>query len=432
MARVGGAARFDGWRIVGLGALLHALGFGLIGAYGLVATPLIEEFGATPTQLGLGMSISIACTAVLGAALGPLLDRGPLRAIMLAGVALMLGSLLAVSRGSALGELAVGFALGTVGMSMYSLFPAQVMIVNWFVLRRGTALSLAAVGMSVASFIVPPLTAWLIDALGWRDAVAALACGAALLVAPAIARLAVKRPEEVGQQPDGLALPRAEHPGAAGATAASLVEVPLGRLLVDRNFWLVGIGIGLALCVSVASLFLVRHLEELGIPRTRAALVPSLSAVFGALGKLLAGWLADRLDQRAVAIGALSLHGLGWLIVATQSGLGAMLIAAVPLGLGGGGFLPLPPVLQGSCFGRASIGRVSGLHALLGLPFLLSVAPAVGWGAARGGGFAAPFLGLIGALALAALVLGLLRIPRAEPQPLRSGWTASAPRESGA
>ncbi len=412
--------RFDGWRIVALAALSQGLALPLLGAYALVATPLIEEFGASTTQLGVGMSIAILATALAGAPLGILLDRGPLRAIMLSGVALMLASVVALSRGMALWQLAACFAFATVGMSMYGMLPVQVILVNWFVLRRGRALSWAFVGTSLAAFVVPPTTAWLIEWLGWRGALVALAAGAAALAAPVIARL-VKRPEEVGQTPDGIpAEPRSAPASAARSEGVARAESaePASEVtswLRDPNFWLIGVGVGLALSVSIATLFLVRHLETLGIPRTRAALIPSSMAVFGIVGKLGAGWLIDRIDARSVVVAALLLHALGWAIVASGSSYGAMLLASAPLGLGGGGFLPLPPVLQGRCFGRAAIGRVGGFHALMGLPFLLSAAPLVGWSEGLTGAFRVPFYGLVGVLVLGAGVLACLRIPTVEP-----------------
>jgi sugar phosphate permease len=408
------APRFDGWRFVALGALAQGLALPLLGAYGIVATPLIEEFGVSTTQLGLGISLAILATALAGPLLGAALDRGPLRTIMLTGVALMFVSVLALSRGAALWQLAACFATATVGMSMYGMLPVQVILVNWFVLRRGTALSLAYAGTSVGALIVPPATAWLIEWFGWRYALVALAAGAVVLAVPAIARL-VKRPEELGQTPDGnpSPLPAREPVPERGEAVRETNRFP--HWLSDRNFWLIGGGVGLALSVSLATLFLVRHLETLGIPRTRAALVPSSIAVFGIAGKLTAGWLVDRIDARAVVAGALVLHALGWTIVASQSSYAAMLFASAPLGLGGGGFLPLPPVLQGRCFGRDAIGRVAGLHGLIGLPFLLGVAPLVGWSEGRTGGFAAPFFGLAGTLALAAVVLACVHIPDIEP-----------------
>ena len=406
--------RFDGWRMVALGAIAQGLALPLLGVFGVVATPLIHEFGASSTQLGVGMSIALLAAALAGAPLGAALDRGPLRAIMLSGVALMFVSVLALSRGVSLGQLAACFALATVGLSMYGMLPVSVVLVNWFALRRGTALSLAYIGTSVGALFVPTVTAWLIEWFGWRHALVAVAAGAAALAAPAVARL-VKRPEELGQTPDGI--PGAP-PGSHSSREHGEAQRGAGDLagwLRDRNFWLIGGGVGLALSVSVATLFLVRHLEMLGIPRTRAALIPSSMAMFGIVGKLGAGWLIDRFDARAVVTGALALHALGWTIVASQSSYAAMLFASAPLGLGGGGFLPLPAVLQGRCFGRDAIGRIGGIHALIGLPFLLASAPLVGWGEGRTGGFEAPFFGLVGALVLAALLLAWVRVPGVEP-----------------
>jgi predicted MFS family arabinose efflux permease len=281
--------------------------------------------------------------------------------------------------------------------------------VNWFAQRRGTALSLAYVGTSVGALVVPTATAWLIEWFGWRKALVALAAGAAAISASAIARL-VKRPEELGQTPDGFAgLP--VDPGPVGHGEAADRAGAISGVLRDRNFWLIGAGVGLALSVSVATLFLVRHVETLGISRTRAALIPSSMALFGILGKLGAGWLIDRFDPRIVVAGALGLHALGWAIVASQSSYPALLVASAPLGLGGGGFLPLPPVLQARCFGRGAIGRIGGIHTLIGLPFLLAAAPLVGWAEGQTGSFAAPFFGLAGVLVLAAVVLAWVRVP---------------------
>jgi MFS family permease len=404
------ATPFHGWRIVAVAAIAQAFGFGLLSAYGFLITPLAEEFGATTTQLGLGFSISIMFTALTGPLLGRALDRGPLRAIMVSGVVLMLVAVIALSRGTALFHLAVAFAFVSVGMSMYGLFPAQVMIVNWFIERRGMALAVAAAGLSVAAFFVPQVSSRLIRSLGWRDALVAIACVAAAIALPSIARFAVKRPEEVGQHPDGI------EPTAHGGAAPALVEIPLALVVRDPNFWLVGIGVGIALCVSLPGFFLVRYMErELGIPPVEAANVPSAMAVSGLVGKLVAGWAMDRMRKQVVLVGALALNALGWLAAVSQSSLAGMVVAAVPLGLGGGGFLALPAALQGACFGRAMIGRVSGLHALLGLPFLLAIAPLVGFLEQRTGSFVTPFVGLAGLLLVAAAVLALVRVPTVEP-----------------
>jgi MFS family permease len=357
------------------------------------------------------MSITIMSMAILGPVLGPLYDRGSLRTLMLVGVATMLGGMLLLTQGAALWQLAIFLAITSVGMSMFGFLPVKVMIVNWFVRRRGTALALAYAGTSLAGFVVPPVTAYLIEFLGWRAALLWMAIGAAAIAGPAVALLAVRRPEDVGQHPDG-------NPAVAShaETEARTPRASFGSLARDANFWRIGLGDALAMCVPVASgVFFVRHLEELGIPRTQVALVLPLMAVFSVMGKITVGVLADRFDARLLAVLTLVLHVLGLFIIATGSGLSAMFAAALPLGLGGGGFLPLPSILQGACFGRTVIGQVSGLHGFLGLPFLLTSAPLVGLAATYTGSFVLPFLGLGAIQLLAAFVLAFVRVPEVEP-----------------
>jgi MFS family permease len=164
--------------------------------------------------------------------------------------------------------------------------------------------------------------------------------------------------------------------------------------------------------VPVATaVFFVRHLEGVGLAQTQIALIMSLSAASGLLGKLTMGILSDRIDPRLLAIIALALYAIGLWIVAAGSGLGILFAAAIPLGLGGGGFLPLPAVLQGRCFGRLVIGRVNGLLSFLGLPFLLVSAPLVGMAASATGSFVLPFFVMGGVQLLGAAVLAFIRLP---------------------
>jgi len=152
---VSASAPFHGWRIVGLGVIANAIGTGLIGVYAFMVTPLVEEFEATPAQLGLGMSITIVSMALAAPILGPIFDRGRLRATMLAGVAVMVMAMGLLSQGQALWQLAIGLALTASGISMFGMLPAKVLIVNWFVRRRGRALAFAFAGTSLAGFVMP-------------------------------------------------------------------------------------------------------------------------------------------------------------------------------------------------------------------------------------------------------------------------------------
>jgi MFS family permease len=331
---------------------------------------------------------------------------------MLAGVGLTFGSILLISQAETLWQIATCFAAACVGIAMYGVLPVQVLLVKWFVRRRGTAISLAMMGISVGGMLTPFAVALLFDSLGWRASLVLLFAVAGLITTPLIALFVVRSPEDVGQYPDGIAIPKVaqyEPPTA---------EIPLRAIALDSNFWAIGIGSALSLCVTIGSgVFFVRHFEELGISRADCAVLMTSISAFSIVGKMFVGWLADRINLRFLLVATNLLHALSLAIIATETSFVAMLIATIPAGLGAGGFLPLKPVLQGACFGRHRIGRIAGLHAAMGLPFMVGAAPAVGYLADRAEGFTVPYLGMAATLLLAATVLVYIRFPTTPEAP---------------
>ena len=388
----------------------QGLGMGLFSLSAPLMTSLQAEFGASRAALGGGMGIFIVVLTVASAIIGPILDRGPLRRIMLLGVAVMWASIFGMSRATSLSQLAVLMALASVGIAMYGMIPATVLVVNWFVERRGIAVAVAAIGMSFAGFSLPPLCAYLVETVGWREALALIATGAAVIAAAVIGAFAVKRPEDVGQFPDG----------KAGRVTPPVPEpVPAVRFLGDRNFWLMGLGFGISLtAMGAVGTHLVAFGEDLGLTKQNAAWAPSLMSTGALAGKLFAGWMVDRIDKRIVLFVLLAAHASGWAILATEPGYGVMLAGCAVLGFGGGGLIPLPPVFQGACFGRLVIGQVGGLQALIAVPIGAPLPFLVGLSYDRTGSYVSAFLIIIGLIALALTLLLRLRLPEVEPDTL--------------
>jgi len=403
----GSAPPFHGGRIILTALVAQGLGMGLFSLSAPLMTSLEAEFGASRAALGGGMGIFIVVLTIASAILGPILDRGPLRRIMLLGIAVTWVSILGMSRATSLSQLALLMALASTGIAMYGMIPATVLVVNWFVERRGVAMALAATGMSFAGFSFPPLCAYLIETVGWRDALALIATGAAVLATAVIGAFAVKRPEDVGQFPDGR---------ADSVAPPVLARVPATRFLGDRNFWLMGLGFGISLtAMGAVGTHLVAFGEDLGLSRQSAAWAPSVMSTGALAGKLFAGWMVDRIDRRIVLFALLAAHATGWAILSTEPGFGVMLAGCAVLGFGGGGMIPLPPVFQGACFGRLVIGQVGGLQALIAVPIGAPLPYLVGLSYDRTGSYVSAFLIIIALIALALSLLLLLRLPEIEP-----------------
>ena len=107
----------------------QGLGMGLFSVSSPLMTSLQAEFGASRAALGGGMGIFILVLTVVSAILGPLMDRGPLRRIMLLGVAITWVSLVGMSRATSLPQLSLGVVLASAGIAMYGMIPATVLVV---------------------------------------------------------------------------------------------------------------------------------------------------------------------------------------------------------------------------------------------------------------------------------------------------------------
>jgi MFS family permease len=401
------APPFHGWRIVAAGVVAQMLGVGLLSAYGVFVVPLLSEFDTSMAALGFGFSIFMLVGGAIGPVLGPALDRGPIRAIMLTGVVLMTAALLLMARAQHLWQLGLLLALAGLGVLMYGPLPVHVLLVHWFAAYRGRALALAALGVGVPGFFVPPLAAWLIEFIGWRGTLSALALGSAAVVAPVVAWLIVKRPEDVGQLPDGLPAVEPE-PGEADTRGPST-----RALLRQRNFWTIALFFNDTATTEIyTALYLVAFLESLGVPRTRGAFVLSLMAVFSIIGKLVVATIADRTDKRQLIWGLLAIQIASWMLLLARPHFALVFVAAAGLGLGTGGLVPLPPLVLGACFGREVFGRVAGLMGPVRLPLSLAIPPLGGWLIDWSGGYAATFALGAGLLAVSGLILGGVRIPR--------------------
>ncbi|MFI5319612.1 MAG: MFS transporter [Myxococcota bacterium] len=404
-------AGFHGWRIVALGAALIWLGPGLLECYGFLAKPLAAEFGLSAEAFGVGIAALILPLVIAGPAIGWLLDRGPLRPVLLGAVALAGCGLGIVASAHNVGVLALGAAIAALGLGTYGQIGPNVMVAGWFVRMRSRALAATSLGTSCAGVTIPLLTPLLIAHFGWRGMLLTFAGAVVLLLGPAIAWLAVKRPAEIGQAQDGDDAGALEPVGdvaPAERRATSLAEV-----LRDRNFWLLGGSLAIAVSVSLGGIHLVHHMQNVGLSSAQAGYVASLMSGGALLGRLGTGWLHDRYPKQLVAALVFALSGVGWIGVAYARDLGAFLALALPAGLAAGGFGVSGPVLQAACFGPSVLGRVMGLHGVLGLPLLLATPVLVGRSGDALGSFTAVFVALGVAMGAAAGAMLLVRAPHA-------------------
>jgi len=431
-------AVFYGWKIVAVSflALFVSVGFGFY-SFGPFFKALAAEFGGGRLGIGVGLAVFSLTNGLVAPFLGRALDGGSARRIMTIGTLVLVAGLLAVSRVQSLIQfyLVLG-GLMALGAALIGGLTASTLVANWFIRRRGMALGIATMGISLSGVVMAPVATALIDVLGWRGAFVLYAFLTLILVLPVVRLFVVDRPEDLGLHPDGSSRddeeleeagpgagegPSGVEPVAAlpGADVRPLVRPPIptwSAPLRDRNFWIIAVVVALNFCANGAVLtHIIAHANDLGFAPVKAALVLSCIAGLGVVGKVLFGWISDGVDKRAALWLASSLQFTGVSVFLFVESYPGLLTGAGIFGLGMGGLVPLWGTLIGACFGRRSFGRVMGLMSPLMLPIQTLGVPFAGWVFDRWGSYTLAFQIFLGIYAASILVLGLLRIPRVHP-----------------
>jgi MFS family permease len=353
-------ARFLGWRMVGVAFFVDfvAVGF-FFYSYGVFFKAIEQEFGGSRLGVSLGLTVTASVGALLAPFIGHALDRYPLKRVIAAGAIAMAIGFLALSqvRTPLQFYLALGAFIGFGASAMGGLATAK-LVTNWFSRRRGTALGIAATGISASGVVMPFVTATLIEHYGWREGFMVYGVFTALVVVPLVLKLVISSPEDVGMRPDGQPPPSREPPTTA-APAPPLAQP--GPILRERNFWALTAVVALLFCCQSATLtHMVPRVTDTGVSLQVASLMMSLTAGLGIAGKLSFGWLVDRWTARRAIWFTIGCQLLGQLAMLQQSNLALFAAGAALFGYGMGGVVPMQGALVAKVFGRARFGKALG------------------------------------------------------------------------
>jgi len=371
------------------------LGAGLIGVYGFFVEHLSREFGVGVATINMGPVALLLVPGLMGPVVGKLVDRVSIRRIMLTGATIAMLALCFTSTAGTLALAALGFLGFAVGLSMYGPVVVNGLLVKVYPGNEARALAIAAVGMSLATIVLPPVVGWLLQNFDWRHALVFLALSVLLILWLVI--LAGIPGNPVSAVADGEAVPR---------------ETSIYR---ERTFWLVGLSVALAMNVFIVlAVCYPPHFTSRGFSVAEAGLFMSAAGMAGLTGKGAIALLADLVGRytRSVAIFLLLLQvvGMGFLLAAHSSY--ETVFAICLLGFGGGGFLPMHPYLNSRYFDVRIIGQVNGAQMPLFLPFGLVGAPLAGYMFDRQGHYETVMMGLAVALFISAVLVFML--PRAD------------------
>lgn len=365
---------FYGWVIVGVSTLVFALVRGVNDAFGVFFVAIVEEFGWSRAAVAGIFSCARLTEGAVSIGVGILSDRFGLRRIVpLSAVIATLGLLLA-SRAESLWQFYVAygviFAVGYCGLGELSHVPV---LSRWFVKQRGTAIGIAMAGMGLGILLIVPLAQLCILHFGWRLAYVAMAVVLCVGVIPPTVLWQRECPEDMGLLPDGELPPeparraggRVEAGGrTASRTSPARREWTLRDALRTPTIWFL---FAMRICTPLGMMMVIPHhvayLVGQGFSKPVAALAFGSLGAFSFTGRIVFGWLSDRLGQVATIIVSYSFSIIGTVLLlylhdASQHWLLWCHIVIYGLGFGARG--PLTSALVTQMFHGRSWGAILG------------------------------------------------------------------------
>jgi predicted MFS family arabinose efflux permease len=350
--------KYYGWTIVWTLAVTETVSWGILYyAFAVFLVPMQTELGWSTPQITGAYSLALLVTMILSPPLGHWLNRSGPRVPMTIGSVLGTVLLVAWSRVESLAGFYLIWAGIGVAIALTLYEPAFAAASTWFVRGRSRALLILTTMAGLASTIFLPVAGWLIERLGWRDALLVLAIILGVTTIPAHALVLRRRPEDLGLLPDGeLAEPGQPSPPPQG--------VALSRALRDPAYWWLNGAFFLGMAAAVAiGVYLIPILLERGESLARATFITGLIGAAQVGGRVAITALDQRAPEQVLGAAVFALQAIALAVILITSGLVLTLLAVALLGAGRGGITLMRATLVADRYGRANFAAISGIPA---------------------------------------------------------------------
>lgn len=362
---------FFGWFVIAAGFLLMATCYAtFVDCASLFQSHIVTDLGLFVADYNTAVAMQSVSGIVGALVIGRLTDKASARTLGVVTVLVSCLALVGFSFVTASWQLCILYAFVGLVIISGTRMLVSVLASNWFVERRGLALSIALSGSGVGGAIISPVVSSLILSQGWRQTYLILAVFCLVVALPGIVAFFATRPADKGMLPYG-----AKVDGEADASAvasAAMTGVGWKALRTAPAFWLMVAGFVIMgfvngcimtnFITSITQVTVDGNVVVLGgHDRVWAGSMLSINMVVVMVCKIVVGGMYDRFNPNLVtALGSAAclLAGVGLCFPATDWG---PVMATVVFGFGTCMGTVAPPVLVARQFGTRDVGTVVGV-----------------------------------------------------------------------
>lgn len=299
---------------------------------GLFFSPMADEFGVLKGAASLTLTISNICVAIGGLATRRLTKAMPWHVLILTCTAMLVASCAGIALAPSIGVIYVLCALRGLTGGIIGFVLVTYVLNKWFAAQLGLMTSIAMGSSGLAGAVFTPIIQPVITTFGWRAGQLVVAGLTLAFCLPAILAVPSADPLEVGLSPFGAALDN-----TTTKTGGPKPPVRVNRLVAA----VVVLYAVLSAAVSAMPQHFPGFAEEVGLSVGVGAAMISASMVANTAGKVVMGWLCDRIGAKASIMAYTVLVG---------ASIAALLLVHVSAAFVAAAFL------FGLCYSRATVG----------------------------------------------------------------------------
>jgi MFS family permease len=403
---------FYGWVIVGVGIVVTCIGLGAVFTLGVFLQPITEAMGWSRAGISTAALLNFLCMGAGSFFWGALSDRLGTRGVVLLGGGLLGLGLVLASQAATLGQfqLLFGVLLGFAAGSFFA--PLTATTTRWFTQHRSLAVALVSAGLGLGASTVGPLARWMISSYDWRIAMQMLGNLAWLVIIPAA--LLVREPAATA--PD--AVPTA-------TTGADGRELTVAQALRTPQFAALALTFFACCAAHSGPIFhMVTHAMDHGVPAMAAATVLSVAGLASLSGKVVCGFVADRIGAKRMLLAGLALQAVSVSLYLFTRDLASFYALALVFGFSYGGVMPLYAILVREYFGARIMGTIFGAVAFASTLGMALGPWAGGWLYDTYGSYFWLYMGSFG-IGLGAVAIAVTFRPPRAPRPLAVALTSA-------
>ena len=185
----------------------------------------------------------------------------------------------------------------------FGLIGTATLMGNWFPRKKGIALGWATMGAPLCSATFPAILGVLYGMPGGDIATGSLIVGIVVVVLGIVSFFWIKEyPEEVGAYPDNIKDDGKQLAAQLDAMKSYKSPFTIGRLLRDKDMWLISVGFGMLwmVTVGIVSQFIPR-MQSVGYDQGTATMMLTIAAIIGLVGSYFWGWLDQKIGTKAAS-----------------------------------------------------------------------------------------------------------------------------------